>query len=74
MLLRQPLPLACRDTVTGNAHFNGCVNELTWYLEDKSIWSAAMAMALAGIHVISSILGVVLIQALKREEEVMYRR
>lgn len=73
MLLRQPLPLECRDTVTGNAHFNGCVNELTWYLEDKSIWSAAMAMALAGIHIISAVLGIVLIQALKREEKVMYR-
>lgn len=51
MILRQPLPFECRDTVTGNAFFNGCVDELTWYLEDKSIWAAAMAMSLALIHV-----------------------
>lgn len=51
MVLRQPLPFECRDTVTGNAFFNGCVDELTWYLEDKSIWAAAMAMSLALIHV-----------------------
>lgn len=50
--LRQPLPIECRDTVTGHAFSNGCVNELTWYLEDKSIWAAAMAMTLAMLHVI----------------------
>ena len=51
MVMRQPLPLECRDTVTGNAFFNGCVNELTWFLEDKSIWAAIMAMILAAVHV-----------------------
>lgn len=56
MVLRQPLPFECRDTVTGNAFFNGCVDELTWYLEDKSIWAAAMAMSLALIHVSLSFL------------------
>jgi len=51
--LRQPLPIECRDTVTGHAFASGCVDELTWYLEDKSIWAAAMAMSLAMIHVSS---------------------
>jgi hypothetical protein len=51
--LRQPLPIECRDTVTGHAFSGGCVDELTWYLEDKSIWAAAMAMSLALIHVSS---------------------
>ena len=51
--MRQPLPIECRDTVTGHAFANGCVDELTWYLEDKSIWAAAMAMTLAMIHVIT---------------------
>lgn len=51
MVLRQPLPIECRDTVTGNAFFNGCVDELTWFLEDKSAWAAGMAMSLAMIHV-----------------------
>lgn len=50
--MRQPLPIECRDTVTGHAFANGCVDELTWYLEDKSIWAAAMAMTLAMLHVI----------------------
>lgn len=56
VIMRQPLPSECRNTVTGNAFFNGCVDELTWYLEDKSIWAAGMAMALALIHVSSIIL------------------
>lgn len=51
MLLRQPLPSSCRDTVTGNAFFHGCVDELTWFLEDKSGWVAGIAMALTTIHV-----------------------
>lgn len=51
--MRQPLPIECRDTVTGHAFANGCVDELTWYLEDKSIWAAAMAMTLAMLHVIT---------------------
>ncbi|CRK86592.1 CLUMA_CG000161, isoform A [Clunio marinus] len=72
--LRQPLPIECRDTVTGHAFSNGCVDELTWYLEDKSIWAAAMAMSLALIHVVNAVLGIVLMQALRREEKVMYRR
>lgn len=50
-MLRQPLPIECRDTVTGHAFSNGCVDEMTWYLEDKSIWAAAMAMSLALLHV-----------------------
>lgn len=51
IILRQPLPIECRDTVTGHAFSNGCVDEMTWYLEDKSIWAAALAMSLAMIHV-----------------------
>ncbi len=51
MVLRQPLPATCRDTVTGNAFFHGCVDELTWFLEDKSGWVAGLAMALATIQV-----------------------
>lgn len=51
--MRQPLPATCRDSVTGNAFFHGCVDELTWFLEDKSGWVAGLAMALATIHVSS---------------------
>lgn len=71
---------------------------MTWYLEDKSIWAAAMAMSLAMLHVnkslslkqisidyravfcvcllqvINAVLAIVLQQALRREEKVMYRR
>lgn len=51
MLLRQPLPASCRDTVSGNAFFHGCVDELTWFLEDKSVWIAGLAIALSCICV-----------------------
>ncbi|XP_063708398.1 tetraspanin-2A [Culicoides brevitarsis] len=74
MHLRQPLPLECRDSVTGNAFFNGCVDELIWYLEDKSVWVAVLGMTLALLHVINAVLGIVFVQATKREEEFLYRR
>lgn len=51
MNLRKPLPSECRDTVTGNAFYYGCVEELTWYLEEKSGWLAGIAMAACMIHV-----------------------
>lgn len=51
MDMRQPLPPSCRDTVTGNAFFHGCSEELTWFLEDKSGWVAGIAMAITLIHV-----------------------
>lgn len=73
LVLRQPLPLECRDTVTGHAFANGCVDEMTWYLEDKSIWAAAMAMSLAMLHVINAVLALVLMQALRKEEKFMYQ-
>jgi len=74
LIFRQPLPIECRDTVTGHAFSNGCVDEMTWYLEDKSVWAAAMAMSLALIHVVNAVLAIILMQALRREEKVMYRR
>lgn len=51
MNMRKPLPAECRDTVTGNAYYYGCVEELTWYLEEKSGWLAGIAMAACMIHV-----------------------
>lgn len=51
MVLRQPLPSSCRDTVTGNAFFYGCTDELTWLIEDKSGWIAGLAMSASLIHV-----------------------
>lgn len=51
MRLRQPLPMECRDSVTGNAYFNGCVDEVIWYLEDKSVWMAIVGMSLGLMHV-----------------------
>lgn len=111
--MRQPLPDTCRDTVTGNAFFNGCVDELTWLLEDKVGWVAGLAMTLAliqvklsmfklkssrftkiselghtrkshkatklillqnvtfSLQIINAVLSLVLVQALKKEEEVV---
>uniref|UniRef100_A0A1L8DJV0 Tetraspanin n=2 Tax=Nyssomyia neivai TaxID=330878 RepID=A0A1L8DJV0_9DIPT len=69
IVLKHPLPRECRDSVTGNAFFHGCVDELTWFLEDKSGWVAGLAMALALMHVINGVMSMVLVQALKKEED-----
>lgn len=63
------MPQECRDTVTGNAHIYGCVEELTWILEDKAGWVAGIAMTLAMIHVINAVLSTVMVQALKEEDK-----
>lgn len=74
--LRQPLPSSCRDAVSGNAFFNGCVDELTWFFEAKSSWIVAIALALGMLNVICGVMSFVLVQAVKKEEEEVqaYRR
>lgn len=69
LILQQPLPSECRDTVTGNPFFHGCVDEVTWLFETKCAWLAALAMIVAFINVVNAVLAVVLIQALRKEEE-----
>lgn len=54
---RKPLPSECRDTVTGNAFFHGCVDELTWFLEDKSAWLAGVAMTVCCFSVSTRVPG-----------------
>jgi len=75
--LLKPLPTECRDTVTGNAFFHGCVDELTWFLQDRSAWLCGLVLTACFIHVINIVLSVVLSQALKKEDEdanIMYKR
>ncbi|XP_067000765.1 tetraspanin-2A [Anabrus simplex] len=67
--LYKPLPTECRDTVTGNAFFYGCVDELTWFFEDKSAWLTGLALTLCFINVINTVLSTILIQALNKEQE-----
>ncbi|XP_017470873.1 PREDICTED: CD9 antigen [Rhagoletis zephyria] len=67
--LHQPLPNSCRDTVSGNCFFNGCVDELTWFFEGKTSWIVAVALALSLLNVISAVLSLVLVQAVKKEED-----
>jgi len=69
LILQQPLPTECRDTVTGNPFFHGCVDELTWFFEAKCAWIAALAMLVAFISVMNIVLAIVLMQALRKEEE-----
>ncbi|XP_033216623.1 tetraspanin-2A [Belonocnema kinseyi] len=69
LTLLKPLPTECRDTVTGNAYFHGCVAELTWFLEGRSGWLAGLALSLCMIHVILAVLSLILIQAIQKEEE-----
>ncbi|GLV35179.1 Tetraspanin 2A [Carabus blaptoides fortunei] len=72
----QPVPPTCRDSVTGNAYYHGCVDELTWFFEEKAGWVVALAMTICFIHVINIALSVLLMQALKLEEKqsTIYRR
>ena len=49
--LLKPLPTECRDTVTGNAFFHGCVDEFTWFLEARSGWLAGVSLSLCMLHV-----------------------
>jgi hypothetical protein len=49
--LLKPLPTECRDTVTGNAFFHGCVDELTWFLEDRAGWLSGLVLTACLIHV-----------------------
>ncbi|XKL64647.1 hypothetical protein PGB90_004733 [Kerria lacca] len=49
--LKKPLPNECRDTVTGNAYFHGCTDEITWFLEDKSSWLSGLAFTLGFLQV-----------------------
>lgn len=66
--LRKPLPTECRDTVTGNAFFYGCVEELTWFLEERAAWLAGIAMTLCFSHVVNIVLALLLVKALRQEE------
>ncbi|KAJ2950421.1 hypothetical protein O0L34_g8663 [Tuta absoluta] len=67
--LNKPLPSECRDSVTGNAYFHGCVDELTWFLEGKTGWLAGIILASCFIAVVNAVMSFVLIQAVKKEEE-----
>lgn len=67
--LRQPLPSSCRDAITGNAFFNGCVDRLTWFFEEKSSWIVALSLSQSLLNVICAVLSLILIRALKKEEE-----
>ncbi|XP_063227921.1 tetraspanin-2A [Bacillus rossius redtenbacheri] len=69
VVMRKPLPTECRDTVTGNAFYYGCVDEITWFLEDRSSWVAGIAMTLCMINVINAVLTIIFLQALRKEEE-----
>jgi CD9 antigen len=67
--LKQPLPNECRDSVTGNPFYHGCVDELTWFFEQKCAWVAGLAMTVCFFHVINVVLATILKAALEKEEE-----
>ncbi|XP_076636682.1 tetraspanin 2A [Colletes latitarsis] len=66
--MKKPLPNECRDTVTGNAFFHGCVEEISWFLEGRSGWLAGLALSLCLLHIVIAALTLVLVRALKKEE------
>ncbi|KAF5297985.1 hypothetical protein FQA39_LY11860 [Lamprigera yunnana] len=67
--LKQPVPTQCRDTVTGNSFYHGCVQELTWYFEEKAAWITGLTMVVCLLLVCNAVMGIILVQALKKEEE-----
>ncbi|XP_076663003.1 tetraspanin 2A [Andrena cerasifolii] len=67
--LKKPLPNECRNTVTGNAFFYGCVDEISWFLEGRSGWLAGLALALCLLHIVIAALTTTLVRAIKKEEE-----
>ncbi|KAL4709334.1 hypothetical protein ACJJTC_007066 [Scirpophaga incertulas] len=67
--MHKPFPAECRDSVTGNAYFHGCVDELTWYLEGKTSWLASIVLASCMISVINAVISMVLIHAVKKEDD-----
>lgn len=75
LTLKKPLPSECRDSVTGNAFFHGCVEEISWFLEGRSGWLAGLALALCMLHIIIAALSLTLVRAIKKEEQfVPYKR
>ncbi|KOB76060.1 Tetraspanin, partial [Operophtera brumata] len=66
---REILRMVQEDSVTGNAYFHGCIDELTWYLEGKTSWLAGIVLASCMISVVNAVMSLVLIQAVKKEEE-----
>ncbi|XP_014260713.1 tetraspanin-2A [Cimex lectularius] len=67
--LRRPLPTNCRDTVTGNAYYYGCADELTWFLEQRSAWVSGLVIFLCCKKIVNAVLSIVLMQILKLQEE-----
>ncbi|KAL1110183.1 hypothetical protein AAG570_008260 [Ranatra chinensis] len=68
LTLRRALPTQCRDTVTGNAFFYGCADELTWFLEQRSSWISGVACVLCFLNIVNASLTLVLSQAIKKEQ------
>ncbi|XP_059481783.1 tetraspanin-2A-like [Neocloeon triangulifer] len=67
--LKKPLPAECRDTVTGNAYFYGCVEEFTFFIEEKAAWLAGISMFLALFKAVNFVMTLILVKAIAREKE-----
>uniref|UniRef100_A0A1B6MVH2 Tetraspanin n=1 Tax=Graphocephala atropunctata TaxID=36148 RepID=A0A1B6MVH2_9HEMI len=65
----KPLPTECRDSVTGNAFFYGCMDEVTWYLESRCYWITGLTLLLCFFHVLNAVCSFILLQAVRKEEE-----
>ncbi|XP_073998841.1 tetraspanin-2A-like [Rhodnius prolixus] len=67
--LRRAIPAQCRDTVTGNAFYYGCADEITWLLEQRSSWITGLAILLCAKKIVNIVLSTILIQLHQKEEE-----
>ncbi|CAB3375462.1 Hypothetical predicted protein [Cloeon dipterum] len=67
--LKKPLPSECRDTVTGNAYYYGCVEEFTFFIEEKAAWLAGLAMFLSLFKAVNFVMTIILVKAINRERD-----
>ncbi|XP_066599822.1 tetraspanin-2A-like [Prorops nasuta] len=74
LTMLKPLPNECRDSVTGNAFFHGCVEEISWFLEARSGWIAGLALSLCMLHVTLAVFSLILVKAIRKQEDtVIYK-
>jgi len=64
----KPVPVECRDMVTGNEYANGCKQELAWYIEP---WAASIAGVNMGI-IIFDMVDFAILHKLRRVINVYY--
>jgi len=67
--VHKPVPIECRNPITGSEWTFGCVEAFTNFLEGISGWVAGIALVLCVLQIVGIIGAIVLIKKLKEEDE-----